>query len=755
MQAGSLADGVVFTPTSRVVVDGVERPHVSWSVDRELSGDLPDQVVAGSGLTQATGTIVWATDEPVAGAGGNPWNPQSWWPSKGARVEIYAGDGTSEWRQFTGVIDNTTGSLGGPVQSRIIDEIDRLSARFSHEPLLRKMPPLTEGGDYRYANLVPSYHIDYAMRRAGFYATPREEPGTVVYAPMMGGAWPHVGTLSTASSFDGVDTTPTNRRTPWGFGIGNATLVYYSRYADIPASTPVQITLMVSPEHADYANIDVEYSTGRTVQLSVQPDRSVMARTRDPLATACTLSAAQMADAAVVTMLVKGTSISLRNDVGATAAGTGATPGGTVSRVTVNAWPNAAVGGLMVNHPDQPYMEHRPSTQWGDPTVDTYRRRAALDTSNTDHVSVIVAAPAIENRSAQSVIDEISDALLAASWIDEHGVLRWAPGTGLRWKNVVETITTRDDVLALGWEDSLLGARSSVAVTFRQPAVSESRYHTAEVHRGNTQTLNSNEVREDIISPGSDETWVMVDTTYVGLGAYNARDYNPKRGSYMGFAFTKDGDYYSPAGLDFGYLFDQIGPQAWKLTHMTGQLPAGVQAETRTADTGEYAQGLWSWNRNHSLPLVQAGARVQWIDQMATSGREGGIGPALEHDVGPWAAFNIAARIADYLQDQTAAPLPTITGLDVRPDPRRQLGDHLFITSPALMRARLRVMVSAISTSFDASSGLSQSLGTRIIGAEMLGQTYAEFNAAGGQLTYGQWNALDAATYTQFNNETE
>lgn len=34
MQAGSLVDGVVFTPTSRIVVDGVARPHVSWSVDR-------------------------------------------------------------------------------------------------------------------------------------------------------------------------------------------------------------------------------------------------------------------------------------------------------------------------------------------------------------------------------------------------------------------------------------------------------------------------------------------------------------------------------------------------------------------------------------------------------------------------------------------------------------------------------------------------------------------------------------------------
>lgn len=753
MQAGSLADGVVFTPTSRVVVDGVERPHVSWSVDRELSGDLPDQVVAGSGLTQATGTVVWASEGAVAEAGDNPWNPQSWWPSKGARVEIYAGDGTSEWRQFTGVIDNTTGTLGGPTQSRIIDEHDRLSVRFSHEPLLRQMPPRESGGRYRYANLVPSYHIDYAMRRAGFYATPMETPGTVVYAPMMGGVWPSVGQLDTAVDFADASGTPSNIPVPWGFGIGNARITYLPHWSE-PASVPVQITLAIAPAHADYANVDVQYSSGRWVRMAVQPDRSVIVRANNDAGNVCQLTAAQMDGATVVTMLVKGGSFSLRNDLGATASGTGTAPTGTTEQVTVNAWPNAAIGGLMVSHPKQAYQEHSPSIQWGDPPASASWRKAVIETSNISHLSVITAAPAIENRSAQSVIDEISDALLAASWIDEHGTLRWATGLALRLQQVVDTITTRDDVLALGWEDSLLGARSGVTLTYREPSTSYSRFQSVYVWRGSSKTLHRESTEEDIVTPGADETWVMVDTGYTAVSSYNYPAYNRKRGTYLGTVATRDGDYYPPAGLDLTYGMEQIGPQAWKITHTVGQLPGGVQLETRTADSDEYGPGLYSWNRNNTLPLIGAGARVQWVDQEAAATTPGGIGPVLEHDVGPWAAFNIAANIATYLQGATAAPLPTITNLDVRADPRRQLGDQLFITSPALMKARLRVMVSAISTSFD-SSGLSQSLGTRIIGAEMQGQTYQQFNAAGGQLTYGQWNALDAATYEQFNNETE
>ena len=756
MQAGSLVDGVVFTPTSRVVVDGVERPHVSWSVDRELSGDLPDQVVAGSGLTQATGTIVWASEDAVTEAGDNPWNPQSWWPAKGARVEIYAGDGTSEWRQFTGVIDNTTGSLGGPAQSRIIDEHDRLSVRISHEPLLRQMPPATAGGVYRYADLVPSYHIDYAMRRAGFYATPMETPGTVVYAPMMGGVWPHVGTLTAAGSYDGSDRTATNRPTPWGFGIGNARITYLPHWSE-PASVPVQITVAIPPNTNDPCNIQVDYTSGQWVRLGISASGVPYAWSNGSgtATNVCNLTAAQMDGATVVTMLVKGGNISLRNDQGATASGTTGAVSGATEKVTVNAWPNAAIGGLMVSHPKQAYQEHSPSIQWGNPPASASWRKAVIETSNISHLSVITAAPAIENRSAQSVIDEISDALLAASWIDEHGTLRWSTGLALRLQQVVDTITTRDDVLALGWEDSLLGARSGVTLTYREPSTSYSRFQSVYVWRGSSKTLHSESTEEDIVTPGADETWVMVDTGYTAVSSYNYPAYNRKRGTYLGTVATRDGDYYPPAGLDLAYGMEQIGPQAWKVTHAVGQLPAGAQLETRTADTDEYGPGLYSWNRNNTLPLIGAGARVQWIDQEATATTPGGIGPVLEHDVGPWAAFNIAANIAAYLRDATASPLPTIRDLDVRPDPRRQLVDQLFITSPALMKARLRVMVSAISTSFDASSGLSQSLGTRIIGAEKRGQTYQQFNAAGGLLTYGQWNDLDAATYEQFNNETE
>src|SRR5699024_8310 len=145
----------------------------------------------------------------------------------------------------------------------------------------------------------------------------------------------------------------------------------------------------------------------------------------------------------------------------------------------------------------------------------------------------------------------------------------------------------------------------------------------------------------------------------------------------------------------------------------------------------------YSWNRNNRLPLVQAGARVQWQEEEVTPTGVFGVGPQLVHDAGPWAAFNIAENIGAYLQSQTERPLPTITGIEVIADPRRQLADMIRIDSPGLMGVRIQAFVNKISTGFDA-NGLTQSLGLTTVGATTLWQTYAQFNDAGGQLTYAQ-----------------
>lgn len=747
MQSGFIADSDVLEFRSRILVDGVERPHISWSVDRELSGDLPQQIVAGSGLTQATGSIVWAPVEGVSPVGGNPWNASGWWPRKGAKVEIFVAEGASEWKQFTGVLDHSTGEVGGSVQSTIIDGYDKLSARLSHDALLRIMPPLTDTSSYRGAGLVSTYYVDLAMRSAGFYTTPDREPGVCILAPFQGGAWPHVGTLSTAESFDGLDRVPTNKPTKWGFGIGNARLTYIPHWVE-PASVPVQLTIMVGDDNSADCNFDVNYSSGWYVRMSVRADGRVIAMfgTVGSFGTACTLSAARMAGATVVTMLVKGSSFSLMNDRGESVSGTGTAPEGTVVNATVNAWPNAVVGGFMMNYATSEYLEHRPSR--------TFVPSARIGTGNVTHYGTMGACRAIESGTAIDLLTEISEAALAGMWIDEFGVLRWEPSIVLRDQPSSAIVSTREHVLALGWEDSLLGARSSVTVKFKEPSISVSRYQMVEVWRGSSSTLASGDSKEDIISPSEDEAWVMVDTDYTRVGNYQGALYNSKRGSYMGVVYTKDGEYYTSVGMPTGTEMSKIGPSAWKLTHSVGTLPAGVQAETRTPDDAEFSEGYYSWNKNNDLPLVQAGGRVQWYDAEVTPDGPSGAGAELVHDAGIWVAPSIAENIAQFLQAQTVSPQPSITSLSVVPDPRIQLADTIQISAPDLMGVVMRCLVTGVSLSFD-SGGLTQSLSVRVASVTRSSQTYEAFDSSlpDGELSYQQWQALGPTpeTYSHFN----
>ena len=55
--------------------------------------------------------------------------------------------------------------------------------------------------------------------------------------------------------------------------------------------------------------------------------------------------------------------------------------------------------------------------------------------------------------------------------------------------------------------------------------------------------------------------------------------------------------------------------------------------------------------------------------------------PDLTHDTGRWVQSSTAARsLAYWLAQQTAKPRPVITGVEIAPDPRLQLGDKIAVT---------------------------------------------------------------------------
>ncbi|GAA1337108.1 hypothetical protein [Arthrobacter roseus] len=738
MQAGTLATSDVQSYTSRVLVNGIQREHKTWSITRELSGDLPDQVMAVSGITQATGTIAWKTGPDVSERSANPWNASTGWlPKSGDRVEIYAGDTATEWIQFTGRIDTTSGDVGKSAQSTIVDDIDNLNTRFSHDALLRIMPPRDNGGVRRGIGLGYAYYLDAALRRAGFYATPPKEARAAVSIPAQFSMWPEDGTLTVASDLSGGTSHAAFWPAPWGLSAANFLVEVGPRIREAPSS-PVELTFMVAPDHNGNANMNVIYGSS-VVQLAVAGSRTVFARLNG--VEVCSLV---MGSAVTVSLLIKAGVWTLRTDTGTTATGTATIPGTTImDLVTFSGDTASRLAGFQVCYPNT-------STEFNPVN---YKPTAVMDLS-LSFAGLIDAAPVIKPTTSRKLIDEISNAALTATHIDEAGVFRVIQSDVLRNRAPVQTITTLDDIRSLSWSDDLLSVRSLVSIDYHKPFIDLSIYQNRLCYQGGSQTLESGQKTTELISPGTDEDWIGISFNMPELGdAGSAANSNKGVGSVTGGVAT-DG---TTDTLGEPYLItslEQITPGTLKLTHEVTTLPAGNVMELRYPKA---STTIWQRWLNEPFPFVRSFARTDWAGETYTSTITGpSYAPELVHDTGPWLAREdntiVIQRVADFIADQVTKPGAVITGMRVGYDPRRQLGDVITISSPSLMGVELQCLIVGIDNG--AGKSFTQSLGVRIISAVSTFTTYAEFNDAGGDLTYQQWSLLEPLTqsYTQFND---
>lgn len=743
MQAGSLVGSDALTYTSRVLVNGVQRPAMTWSVDRDLTGDLPEQVVAVSGIMQATGSVEWAWDETVDDGATNPWNSSSGWlPARGDRVEIFAGDGVSEWKQFHGLIDQTSGEILGGLKSTLIDDFDKLSAEVSHSAMVSIMPPLARDGSepYRRVGLHPLFYVDYALRRAGFFATPPREPFTNVYAPLQGTLWPAYGFLR-SSVRHGL-----NNVAPWGLSRRDFE-VTYTPILDRPMSDTTQVTLLVDAAHAGPVDVFLDYgSAAHSLRLVVDSSRIAKAYKDD--AEVCRVA---LGAGVVISMLAKSGTISLRTDKGATASGSFAASGPLMSGIRVNASTNASVAGLQVSHPATVSAEHM-STRW--------TPSAVFDTSDLRLTGIITAAPTIENRRVDSLVEEINKALLCAMWIDELGAMRWAASNTLRNREASKTVTSLEDIFSLSWESGLLQSASMVKVTGKRPSITRGRWRNTLLARGTGDTIKSEDELELFMEPEPNEDWIMPGLNFIEVGGEGNiwGSYNVPSYSATGLYYTADGGTTTVAGLSCAITSDVIGMQKVLVKYSAGTWPSDVEGVLKTSPT---SGGLWPKNRNEDLPRIVGAGKIKWYDSAVTANTPGGPGPELVHDTGYWAnrteSAGVTQQIADYLAAQTAVPLPTINGLEVAYDPRLQLGDVIMVDSPDLLGVSIKALVVGVRNS--AGTEYSQSLSVRIIEASSTYRTYEDFNrnVSGVSLTYEQWEAIGPRpqTYTQFNTDLE
>ena len=751
MLPGDFSAGDVTVFASRVVVNGVSRPATSVDLDGGWRSDLPSQISpAGSNMIRG-GTIEWATKEDVSQRPVTAFRDWGVWrPAKGDRIVVYAGDGTSEWPRFTGVVDETTGSVGAGMSSTIVADVDRLSETFSCEPLLEQMPPLPGTTTWRNAGLSPIFLVDAAMRAGGYYVTPPRLSYTALSIPLQTSLLPEVDTsaeILSASAHTGGGNYQQNYAAPWGYAAANFEAAYRPAFTFTP-SEPLLISVMITAAHAGRGNVFVHYGASNYIRLLVSyTGAAIVQRLRgSTLVEVTRLTPAQMAGATRVEVLMKDGQIVIRNNTGAMEAGSvSGLLDQPMHRIEVSAEPEARLAGVMVSHP--------PAWQeWANLYFES-TARVHSGAGGATTWGIINASPRFNPQAAQSALEELADATLSALWIDEEGVLHFAPSGAVRSSPSVQTITTADDVLALSWSDRLLATARRVTVAYRHAAYKRGAgIRQIELARGSRQSLQSGTVLEDVYHPGTDEDWYGVATSPQKLYPLPWSDYNSDDGTYVGVSYFEGNDVTDNVSSSLvDITMRKTGVSEYTIIHEAGTLPSGITAETVTHP--EWIP-LWERNRNNNLPVIQGWGKITWVERETTQ-QTSTHGPVLRIDLGAYAREWKAEGVRDYLCDLVENAIPQITGLNVTPDPRRQIGDTITIRSENFLGVTIRGKVTGIDETISG-DGYTQSLNIEPLHVSTGALTWAEWEAAfPGTLTYTQWQDLRDATdtYDDFNTQ--
>lgn len=746
MQAGELAFSDVQAFTSRVLVNGIQRPVMSWSVDRDLVGDLPEQVVAGGGVAQAGGSITWGSDLDVDTGAVNPWNPSTGWiPKEGDAVQILAGDGLTEWSQFVGVIDSSSGDIGGGFSSKIIDRIDDFSRKVRLPALVDVMPPVDVSLEFRRFRLSPRFYVMTAMRRAGFHVTPAPEAACALDVPAVGSMWPLIGDMLTCRRGSNPEESP---MWPGGLFVRDVTSSYAPNVARSGA-LPVQLTMQRGPEHTGVARIRVLYGASVVVL-------SVTATQAQAWVNGVNVVSIPVTSACIISYLFKNGSVQIRSSQGQAASGSAAWSVTTLMSIIEVIGDEAShFNGVQVSNP-QPWHEF----------ASLGFTPSARITTGVMH-DTLEACPATGDQSARDLLHEISQALLWPFWIDETGMAKAIQSDALRGQAPVQTVTTLDDIRSLSWRRDLLGARSEIITSYDEWTISRSNDYSVELWRSTEAVvLLTGQRHESLVEPPAGEVWLMVDETLTVPGVSPLTDANKGVGSVAGGVYTNGvSEEWAPlpSAVKLSVGLTKVTEGIWRFAAAAvGTIPAGWQVELRTwSSTFAGRTSLWPYWWDNQLPIIRGKGKAVPTKKTRNPTIAGTIGPVLELDCKHWATGHLASNrtrvvdeVTNFVSGQVVNPQPVITGMRVGFDPRRQLGDVITVSSPDFMGVELRALITGLST--NAGGSYSQELSVRIISVETTFTTYAGFAEAWGPTAdydtfAAAWDTV--STYTDLNND--
>lgn len=767
MQGGNLVAGIPeWTVTARV--GSTVRVAESVSIDAELPSDMPDAIGGVSGVTARTGTIVWAAQDVVESRPYSPWarSPYGWPPSPGQSVGIWVGDESTAWKVFTGVIDYTRGDAG-KLESRIIDVTDRLDRDVSIPPVGYLTPSYydeTTGGsaDASVWTEVQPWYAAYKCLRVGGFGVPvpvQSDGALAVAVDFQGSIYPDRGYLR--SSVERV-------QMEWGEGwtyLSNGVARYHAFPHQVASTSALRLWMRWNATAGGTASLAVIMDDGRQIRLDgtlngVQTHMTLRMRVwaSDPdsggslLADQSVTRAAMVEDGTVwVDAIFPVSSGTVRYTVAENSIESGTTNGAVEQSLPLGSGPSAgsipefastwgpqvAVRvGVMTLSQWRAMSSHVPSTRifaWG---------RGLVRSQHTSR--------AIEGRSARDVLRDIGASTLTSMWVDETGVMQWAPSNLLYSQSPVKTVTTTQDIFSLIWEESMLSTRHQVKVKYLRGAMKRSlKYGVTLYQPSSASAIEKGTPDETFIEVPSDEEWFGLDASVALLsGEPNITAFSEGHRSFRGGIYEDSGGLQRWAGplADFPYTMESLGLRTWLLTQTYNGPASEISQVTKTGDAESYLKRQW---RGQNLPIIRGRARTVFSEAWVASSRLGpDAAPDLEFDMGAWGFPGDANRVADWLAERLTTTLITLTNLEIEYDPRLQLGDVITVDSSDFLGFSVDCLI--IAKTEQHGEGSFMTCTVRVIRVRTTVTTYTDFESKHSNSTYSALEATWAgATYAQ------
>lgn len=694
MRPGSWPDTPVRTTTARAFLNGVERDVETVSLTSEMTADF---ALSGGGQDPVTdGTVRWPQRSVAASTIPQPFrrDDAGWPPVTGSSLVVEVGDGAGQWwRQVTGLVDSSSGSLDDPqVESAVIDYVDRLSAPVRRNPLLEAMPPHIAGQHvYRRVGLTAPHITNLLARAAGFYATPRNRPETLLSVPCMGSMWVELGKCVLAGQYlDDSHPVLVWQRTDYGVAAVNpdasyeydptAAVVLTVSLVDQPAG--LGMAYAVSAGTDDLRGFVLRHTTDDLISVTLPASAGGAVITSLPRngATRAAVQASASTTTGRLSVLLK---LSDGRQVSTTSRHTDFDTPLEFSAARIV---GAGAAGAMLIDPASVGL-----AALTDPVTAVFRF--------SPNLAALQAMPALTGQTALSLLVEQATAQGSSFWIDSQGCFRWAD-RGILEADPVRAVKSTDlTVDGFAWTDNLASVRKELVLKRRVPAVSRSFHDNVPLWQSSAQELVEDQSVEEWLAPDTDTDWILPDTLFVRVA--DTPGASLSYGSKMGAAYVDD-DPNTPEQQTSSSVYEfaiETTRGTIKITQtVTGALPAGKRLATKIASDAINLPRSW---RGSALPLLRGRGRVRWAEDSATYPTGGTGTGTLEHDVSWWVQTQVRLDgVRDWLLAKITDPAPTVSSVEIDPDPRLELGDKVTIRDDARTGLEFDLVITRIAQSW-------------------------------------------------------